>query len=493
MLLKTNDMPQSSYDIIVIGGGLGGLTSANLLARQGKKVLLVEAHNKLGGFATWFHRKSSAGPSQEADFTFDISLHGFPSGMIKTCKKYWNLDLAKDIVKVPLIRFVNPQFQLTTDFTEIDYARHLEKTFGVTSEVVKKFFEKIRTTQFFDDPALTTGKVFETFFPGRNDIHRFLMEPITYANGSTLEDPFLTYCIVFGNFMKDGVFTFKGPTDNVIAKMRQQLLDNGVDIKLNAKVSKIILSEGLSEGVSEGDLHDKSARKVEGVFIKQKDREVFVKAKVVISNAHLKTTLTELVGTENLPAPLKVQVEDLRLNSSSCQVYLGFAADFKIDPDWGELVFTSTAETYTAQGIFGEPSESRTYSVYHRTPNPIIVASTNNLFKDWVFLNADDYEAQKNRLLQQTLSELENFLPGARAHLLHAEVATPLTVKRYTLHPEGTSFGTKFEGLQISRELPQTFPGLYHAGSVGIIMSGWLGAANYGVMVAHDIERTFFE
>ena len=33
-------------------------------------------------------------------------------------------------------------------------------------------------------------------FPGRNDVHRLLMEPISYANGSTLDDPAITYGIV---------------------------------------------------------------------------------------------------------------------------------------------------------------------------------------------------------------------------------------------------------------------------------------------------------
>jgi hypothetical protein len=30
--------------------------------------------------------------------------------------------------------------------------------------------------------------------------------------------------------------------------------------------------------------------------------------------------------------------------------------------------------------------------------------------------------------------------------------------------------------------------GLFHAGSVGIIMSGWLGAANYGVIAASKVD-----
>ena len=53
----------------------------------------------------------------------------------------------------------------------------------------------------------------------------------------------------------------------------------------------------------------------------------------------------------------------------------------------------------------------------------------------------------------------------------------------------GTSFGTKFEGLKVSMDLAAQLPGLYHAGSVGIIMSGWLGAINYGVITANNIDK----
>ena len=62
------------YDVIVIGSGLAGLTSANILARQGYSVLLLEHHYQLGGMATWFKRSRG--------HIFDISLHGFPYGKI---------------------------------------------------------------------------------------------------------------------------------------------------------------------------------------------------------------------------------------------------------------------------------------------------------------------------------------------------------------------------------------------------------------------------
>jgi phytoene dehydrogenase-like protein len=61
--------------VIVIGSGLAGLTTANILGRAGYSVLLLEQHYKLGGMATWFKRPGG--------HIFDISLHGFPHGMIK--------------------------------------------------------------------------------------------------------------------------------------------------------------------------------------------------------------------------------------------------------------------------------------------------------------------------------------------------------------------------------------------------------------------------
>ncbi len=47
---------RDEYDCIVIGSGLAGMTSANILGRAGHRVLLLEQHYKLGGLATWFRR-----------------------------------------------------------------------------------------------------------------------------------------------------------------------------------------------------------------------------------------------------------------------------------------------------------------------------------------------------------------------------------------------------------------------------------------------------
>jgi phytoene dehydrogenase-like protein len=101
----------------------------------------------------------------------------------------------------------------------------------------------------------------------------------------------------------------------------------------------------------------------------------------------------------------------------------------------------------------------------------------------------DEYQSSKRDLIETTLDALEKYVPRCRERIVHVEAATPRTFEHYTKHLSGASFGTKFEGLAVSRALPQQVRGLYHAGSCGIIMSGWLGTINYGVIVANDVDN----
>jgi phytoene dehydrogenase-like protein len=112
----------------------------------------------------------------------------------------------------------------------------------------------------------------------------------------------------------------------------------------------------------------------------------------------------------------------------------------------------------------------------------------NSRYDDWAGFSDSEYQNGKKALIERTLDDLERYVPDIRQKQDWIEAATPRTFKRYTLHTMGTSFGTKFEGLEISRSLFKVIPGLFHVGSVGIIMSGWLGAINYGVIVANDAD-----
>jgi len=174
-------------------------------------------------------------------------------------------------------------------------------------------------------------------------------------------------------------------------------------------------------------------------------------------------------------------------------VYIGIRKGQKIDYI-GDLLFTSEAEKFDSEELRNKNTTSRAFSIYYPQTRPgsnmySIVACYNANYDDWANLSEEEYRASKEELIQRTLDALEKYVPKIRDKVDHLEASTPKTFQRYTLHLGGASFGTKFEGLKVSMGLPKEIAGLFHTGSVGIIMSGWLGTANYGVIVAHDVDK----
>ena len=456
---------KSEYDVAVIGSGLAGLTCANMLARNGHSVLLLEQHHQLGGLAAWFKRKGG--------HIFDVSLHGFPVGMIKTCRKYWTPEIANMIVQLKGIRFDNPQFSFTTTFDREDFTRILQERFKIPRDNVETFFNVARDMNFYDDQTMTVRELFEKYFPGRDDVVRMLMEPIAYANGSTLDEPAITYGIVFSNFMSKGVYTVRGGTDKFIGAMQAALIRNGVDVRTRCLVEKVIIEN----------------RRVAGVVANGKA----IKCKAIVSNGNLISTIFKLVGDSYFSENFIEKAKGIRLNNSSCQVYIGIRKGESIDYI-GDLLFASVADKFDSVKLRSKNITSRTFSVYYPETRPgsdmySIVSSTNANYEDWANLSEQEYQNSKKELIESTMAALGKYIPGVQDKVDYVEAATPKTFQRYTLHECGASFGTKFEGLKISMGLSEEIPGLFHTGSVGIIMSGWLGAANYGVIVSNNVDK----
>lgn len=400
--------------------------------------------------------------------------------MIKSCRRYWTKEISDAIVLLKDIRFVNPQMDVWTTFTREDYTRVLVDQFKLPRAEVEAFYDYLRAMNYYDNNPETTGQMFERFFPGRADVHRLLMEPISYANGSNFDDPAITFGIVFSNFMGAGVYTYRGGSDDMIEKMVAELKKT---------------ASNLEKGLGGKDSGRRAGRSKDRLRNRRRKRACYPGQGRALKREHQKHDF-RLAGAENFPADFAAQAEAVRINTSSCQVYFGIRKGDSI-PHIGDLVFTSSAPTYSNEELTDFHTTSRTFSLYYPDIRPgsdryTVVASLNGRYPDWNTLSESDYETHKLRMIEESLVALEKFIPDVRGKIDWKEAATPRTIERYTTHLNGTSFGTKFEGLPVSMNLSEKLPGLFHAGSVGIIMSGWLGTINYGVITANKVDKYLF-
>src|SRR5262249_52612871 len=122
------DAQRDSYDVVVVGSGLGGLTAGALLAQAGRRVLVVERHDRLGGYAHSFTRRR---------YHFDSAVHLIAAGESVVAGNRGMLPLLLDRLGVadacefrrldPFYRAVFPGFQLDLptgpDFVDAHAAR----------------------------------------------------------------------------------------------------------------------------------------------------------------------------------------------------------------------------------------------------------------------------------------------------------------------------------------------------------------------------------
>jgi phytoene dehydrogenase-like protein len=133
------------YDAIIIGGGIGGLMCANLLARGGMKVLLLEKHYVLGGFCSSFRRKG---------FLFDAATHFYPllgNESTLTGKLLRELEIPTEWVKMdPVDQFHFPDsrpFAVPANFS--DYIDRLKQWFPHQADAVDAYFGELRQSYMY--------------------------------------------------------------------------------------------------------------------------------------------------------------------------------------------------------------------------------------------------------------------------------------------------------------------------------------------------------
>ncbi len=132
------------HDVIIIGAGLAGLTAGAKLAKEGKQVLLLEQHSKIGGCATTFNRKIAG-----QKVTFEVGLHemdGLDNENDLKVKYFKDLGVFDnvDFVRVPeFYRFTNGRTDVVVPHHVPDAIDSLSKVFPEEKEAIRTFFSDV--------------------------------------------------------------------------------------------------------------------------------------------------------------------------------------------------------------------------------------------------------------------------------------------------------------------------------------------------------------
>ena len=181
-------------------------------------------------------------------------------------------------------------------------------------------------------------------------------------------------------------------------------------------------------------------------------------ARAVVSNANLKSTIFNLVGEEHFDRKF---VDEARGRAAEQLELPGLHGAQAGRSSWtkacGDLLFSSTAPLFRTELLLSRDITSRTYSFYYPRTRPgsnrsLIVSSTNANYQRLGRPVARGLRGQQARSgRDDDRRRWRNTFPISATKLDHAEASTPLTFAHYTQHLEGASFGTKFEGLAVSR------------------------------------------
>ncbi|WP_167590353.1 phytoene desaturase family protein [Oceanidesulfovibrio indonesiensis] len=245
--------------VIVIGGGMAGLTAAALLARRGFRVTLVEKERQPGGYVTGFMR---------AGHTFD-SCCAFlsactPGGAFHALLA--ELGLADELEFLPIgqVRNAYPDFVLDVNYTSPsahldamvsafpEHANQLNSYAGFTAKMGreildfddaplwKKLLMPVLFPTMFRCARLSHGQVLSKFFDDPRIVQGLSALP------STLPPSRLSYAFVgvlWSKVLDGGVFYPKGGMASISSALVRSIKQNGGQVLTAAEVESIKINE----------------------------------------------------------------------------------------------------------------------------------------------------------------------------------------------------------------------------------------------------------
>jgi len=462
--------PQGKYHSIIIGSGMSGMALAAILAKEGKRCLVLERHYTPGGFTHVFKRR---------DYEWDVGVHYIgevhrPQSVLRQMfdyvsesrlqwaemdanydriffgKEAYDLVAGKEVFIDTLVSYFPEEREAIEEYYyTVTASFRNAKNFFVEKAMpplLSKFVGNRMRKKMLEFASLTTREVLEKITQNQK-----LIGVLTGQYGDyglpPAQSSFLIHSAVVKHYMRGGAFPVGGSAE-IFNTIEPTINEAGGEVFTNAPVKKIIVKNGKAIGVQMVD-----------------NQEFF--AENIISSAGADVTFNQLLNNENNTKKFK-QVTD-KISPSACHIclYVGLNADNEVLqlPKTNFWIYPENGYDHdkTVRDFWEDPENAPLPVVYisfpsakdptwdERYPNrstiELITITKYDWFKNWEDTNwhkrGEDYESFKETLSQRLLKYMYEYAPQTKPYLDHYELSTPLSTKSFVNYSQGEIYGLK--------------------------------------------------
>lgn len=442
-----------NYDVIVIGGGNGGLSTGATLAKKGKKVCILERHNIPGGCGTSFRR---------GRFEFEVALHQLSSigtkeapGPTRMIFEELGIMEQLDLFTLDsLYRVVLPGKLDVTMPTDVKEAiGYLSGKFPQYTEEIKNFYNLVfklfseaneivnvpedeRTKDnfpaYFKYALRNAQEVLDEFFIDK-ELQLCLNAYWSFMGTPPSIFPFLILAGNISVYMHFKPKYLKGGSQVISQALVEVIRNNDGEVRFNCGAERIILKDGKAVGV-----------------ITEHGEELT--ADIIISNVSPSATYFDLLDPIDVPKGAVEYLSQYKPSISAFTCFIGLDCSPEVVgiKESMNLFYKSSDvnKAFTKASVLeidDDPVIFTCYSIDDPTVSPIgtslITAGCIKYGKPWIELSPEKYYDTKYKCADAIIERLEENYPGFRSHIEEISIATPITHMRYLNTPEGCVYG----------------------------------------------------
>ena len=503
------------YDVIVIGAGAGGLTTAAYVAMTGRRVAVVDAREQLGGHMSAF---------THAGYEFDIGLHYTVAAPARQVLQPLGVQVQfREFDPDGMFRLIGPGPEFAVPKGMDPFRERLCEAFPSQRQAIDTFLSTVQMLsdeldqiperpQVQDLPRLpwrlrgllrywatTAGGYLDTLHASP-PLKTALLE---WISGSLAVPPSRLSLPVAARLIRGylkGLSYPQGGSRAITEGLADAIRRHGGEILPGTEVSQILVDGKHARGVR--------VRSASVDAAPEPGRDILAPA--VVSAVDVKQTYLRLLPPDSVPPRLLRRVRGYELALPLAVVYLVLDRDLAaegytnavrivsdvddIDATYaavsaGELPEAGSAGAWIAN--LADPGNPRLCPPGRTNVQLIGVAPAQHSW--WGIAPGSGptarYAARKRQVRDQFVRLAERAIPGLAGSIVYEETATPITGERFMRCTGGTAYGPAFTPRQAFSRLGATsaIAGLYHAGASVRPSHGLVGTLSGGLAAASAV------